>query len=88
MLFFTNVSIRNANDRRDSFVCFCSCCNTCFACCFDFSESNMSENSLQNTSNPVLFHLVEWSTTFELVLVEYVKLKLLFLLFIGDVLVG
>ena len=47
---FTRVHILSANDLSDSFVCFCSCCNIIFACCFDFSESNISENSLQNVS--------------------------------------
>ena len=37
--------------------------------------------------NPIWFHFEEWNTTSELVLVVYVILKLLFLLFIDDVLV-
>ena len=57
ILFFSSVSILSASDRNDSFVCFWSCCNTIFACCFDFSESNMSENSLQNVSQSNLVSL-------------------------------
>ena len=37
--------------------------------------------------NPIWFHLEEWNTTFEQVLVMCVELKLLFLLSIGNILV-
>ena len=56
-MLFTSVSVLSASDGNDSTVCFCSCCHTIFAGCFDFSESNMSENSLQIVSQSNLVSL-------------------------------